>query len=400
MTKRAPYLLLVLLTGLLAMQPASATLRRPNLPTLSTGEATDGTQSELWFSTLDPVAEVSYTLDLGVTLAMVRQTNADAGRATTLQSAGSNIAATFTTASDATRDYAFWIIDVTRDTAWSQFRAAANMSTAVWAVMGSDAIGSAAIVGGRGMVLTIGQGGEANYRNLTNGGLNSLFSPVNELIGVGVNNRPSHSVADDVTGDLESSIAINGSSFDTKAANPDAYFGKVTDAFSTLNVPAFTNPIGQSAWFYDVARSGSSNLALSTVNEFDNLAGDAYWGFIAEAGDTGRYLLSFTTQRFVSQAETAAALTFENSFAHLAGVLSVASAVGHSSEVISLTDGFLRRLVSQRAAAAQVNGPAMKSAQLVTRLQTPVSAVPEPSAWLLMVAGLAGLGLRARRRAR
>ena len=400
MIKRASSLLLVLLTGLLAAQQADATLRRPNLSTLSTGEATDGTQSELWFSVIDPVAEVSYTLDLGVTVAMVRQTNADAGKATTLLSTGSNIAATFTTASDATRDYAFWIIDATRDAAWLQFRAAANMTSAVWAVMGADAIGSAAIVGGRGMLLTIGQGGEANYRNLTNGGLNSLFSPANEFIGVGVNNRPSHSVADDVTGDLESSIAINGSSFDSKAANPDAYFGKVTDAFSTLNVPAITNPVGQSAWFYDVSRSGSSNLALSTVNEFDNLAGDAYWGFIAEAGNTGRYLLSYTTPRFVSQAETAAALTFENSFAHLAGVLSVATAVGHSAEVISLTDGFLRRLVAQRAARAQVDGDALKTIQFVATLQAPVAAVPEPSAWALMAAGLAGLGLRARRRAR
>ena len=397
MTKRSTPLLLLLLAGLLCAQQAQATLRKPALSTLSTGESTDGTKSELWFSVLDPVGEASYTLDLGVTIEMVRATNANNGSASTLTPAGSNISATFTSASDTTRDYAFWIIDGSKDTAWAQFAAATALSNAVWAVMGSDSVGSNA-AGNRRMLLTIGQGGEANYRNLTNGGLSGLFSPVNEFVGVGVNNRPRHAVDSDVTGDLESSIAINGSSYDTKAANPDAYFGKVADGFSTLNIPSITNPIGQSAWFYDIARSGSSNLSLTTIDEFDNLGGDAYWGFIAEAGNTGRYLLSYTTQRFVSIAEAKAALTFENSFAHLAGVLSVANAVGQTSEVIGLADGFLRRLVSQRAARAQVDGGMLQVAQGV-QVQGMTSAVPEPAGWALMGLGLAGLGLWSRRRA-
>jgi len=246
------------------------------------------------------------------------------------------------------------------------------------------------------MLLTIGQGNEAAYRNITNQTLGALYAPASEFAG-GVNNRPRHSVDSDVTGDLESSIAINGSSFDTKAANPEAYFGKVVDAFSTF-VPPVTNAIGQSAWFYDITRSASSGLVLSTIDEFDNLGGDSYWGFIAEAGNTGRYLLSYTTQRFVSIAEAKAALTFENSFAHLAGVLSVANAVGQTSEVIGLADGFLRRLVSQRAARAQVDGGMLQVAQGV-QVQGMTSAVPEPAGWALMGLGLAGLGLWSRRRA-
>lgn len=396
MIKRSTPLLLALLAGLLCAHAAQATLRRPNLTTLSTGASTDGSLSELWFSVLDPVAEVSYTLDLGVTLTQLRTTNTDAGSAAALTTAGTNLSATFTTARDTTRDYAFWIIDSAKDLAWAEFIAAATLGNAAWSVMGADAVGAASGANARRMLLTIGQGNEAAYRSITNQTLGALYAPAGEFAG-GVNNRPRHSVDSDVTGDLESSIAINGSSFDTKAANPDAYFGKVVDAFSTF-VPPVTNAIGQSAWFYDITRSASSGLLLSTIDEFDNLGGDSYWGFIAEAGNTGRYLLSYTTQRFVSIAEAKAALTFENSFAHLAGVLSVANAVGQTSEVIGLADGFLRRLVSRAAARSQVDGGMLQVAQGV-QVPSMTSPVPEPAGWALMGLGLAGIGLWSRRRA-
>jgi hypothetical protein len=378
-----------LLLAALVAWPAHATLRRPNLSTLTPGGATDGTQSELWFSLWDPVNEVSYSLDLGVTVAMMRATNADQGGLANLLPPGVNASATFQKASDATRDYAFWVI-TPQDAAWSQFtHAASNLANAQWMVMGADSVGNNN-AGNLGFMLTIKQGSEESIRATTNAIFNTLRASFHTM-ALQLNLRPGYNDQTNVvSADSEAGAAYNGSSFDTKADNPNTYFAKLGDQFSTYGVNTL-NPMGSSAWFYDMTRSGSDSLAAMTTNEFDNLAGDGYWGFTAESGNTGRYLLSFVLPRFLSNTEVAAGVTFDNSFARLAGVLSLTAPTADPGEVLGMTEGFLRRLAQRKAAQGDGNN-------IVTRQSLPfgnqalaVAVVPEPSSLAMLGLGLATL---------
>jgi hypothetical protein len=387
-----------LLLATLAPWPAQAALRRPNLTTLTPGGLTDGTQSELWFSLWDPVNEVSYTLDLGVTVAMMRATNADQGVLASLLPAGVNASATFQKASDASRDYAFWIIS-TQDTAWSQFsQAASSLATAQWMVMGADSVGNNN-AGNLGYLLTVRQGDEEAIRATTNGGFSTLRSAVHTMVS-SLNLRPGHNDQTTVvSADSEAGVAWNGSSFDTKADNPNSYYAKLGDQLTTFGVRT-TNPVGSSAWFYDMTRSSSDSLAAVGINEFDNLAGDAYWGFTAEDGNTGRYLLSFVMPRFLSTTEITAGVTFDNNFARLAGVLSLAAPTADTGDVLGLTEGFLRRLAQRKTAQGGVDN-------VVTRLSLPngggmlaVAVVPEPSSMAMWSLGLGLAAIAAWRRRR
>ena len=378
-----------LLLATLAHWPAHASLRRPNLTTLTPGGATDGTQSELWFSLWDPVNEVSYTLDLGVTVAMMRATNADQGTLANLLPPGVNASATFQKASDASRDYAFWIIS-NQDTAWSLFsQAASSLATAQWMVMGADSVGNNN-AGNQGFLLTVKQGSEESIRSTTNAAFGTLRAGVNAMV-TSLNGRPGHNnQVTPVSADSEAGAAYNGSSFETKVDNPNTYFPKLGDQFSAFGVNTL-NPVGSSAWFYDMTRSSSDNLAAMATNEFDNLAGDAYWGFTAEDGNTGRYLLSFVMPRFLSGQEITAGVTFDNSFARLAGVLSLSAPRADTGEVLGMTEGFLRRLAQRKTAQGGVDNTVTRQGLPFGGEVLAVAVVPEPASLALWGLGL-GLG--------
>lgn len=379
------------LLAALAPRPAHASLRRPNLSTLTPGGSTDGTQSELWFSVWDPINEVSYTLDLGITVATMLAVNADQGGLTNFSTAGNNASATFQKASDATRDYAFWIITGTRDSAWAQFsQTASSVATSQWMVIGADSVGSNTVPGAQRFLLTVKQGEEEAIRGITNSVFATLRTPIQTMPG-NLNLRPGH-LDPNPTGnaDSEAGIAFNGSSFDTKAANPNTYYPKMGDQLVTFKLNIL-NQVGTSAWFYDLSRNGSDALAAVATNEFDNLAGDAYWGFTAEDGNTGRYLLSFVMPRFLSGQEITAGITFDNSFARLAGVLSLSAPRADTGEVLGMTEGFLRRLAQRKTAQGGVDNTVTRQSLPFGSEVLAVAVVPEPTSLALWGLGL-GLG--------
>lgn len=150
------------------------------------------------------------------------------------------------------------------------------------------------------------------------------------------------------------------------------------------------NQMGQSSWFYGVASSDEFDSTLPVaIDEFDNLAHDAYWGLAAstDPAHPGEYLLSYTLEAVTSPLEQAQGVVFGNSFARLAGTFSLSSPAGQAASTLTLTQGFLRGIALQTKAAA-ADASALRSAAAVS------AAVPEPGAAALWLAGL-GLGAMA-----
>lgn len=154
----------------------------------------------------------------------------------------------------------------------------------------------------------------------------------------------------------------------TKTANPlqyaDAAFSSSGKLLGSTQGPSIFNPVNHSSWFYATTLQSDVGDDVVTIDEFDNLAHDAYWGLGVDG--SGNYILSYTMEAAMTQPLTAA--------------------------------GSLLRLKTDYAASygrtRRIDVPAGE-------IFTPgtVTAVPEPATWGLMGLGLAVLAVRARRRA-
>lgn len=168
----------------------------------------------------------------------------------------------------------------------------------------------------------------------------------------------------------ETDYAANTSSFNVKGE--PAYVG---DAFTSGKLngsttsPNVFNPVNKSSWFYAATSSSDDGDGVVTVDEFDNgVVGnghDAYWGLGVDSN--GNYILSYTMEASLTQAQTAQGqmLRLRTDFAaNYGGTRFIGAPVG---DTLNLGGG------------------------------AAITPVPEPSTWGLMGLGLALLAGRARR---
>lgn len=319
---------------------------------------------ELMFVVHDPMARVSYTLDLGLDLNSF-WINAQ-------QESGTR-----------------WFKPLD-DENWTSFLSQIDTAKLAWAVVGVDVDGGTA-KGQQRLFTTIRQGDEAKVRGLSN---QQFTMPLRDAIStnfIGYVNQSGTHASSPVNYDL------NGSSVNAWSDPGRAYFGKDGSLTPTLNNTTsgsgggfqIVNSVGQSSWFYYLTRSGTSQLATVDVDEFDNLGGDGYWGFTyvdpatdASSPYAGKFLLSYTLEKAGATASTAEGL-----------------------QRISMTDYLaLNRLAPPRyfaassALAAEYAG--YRQGSLVVVAGSMVSAVPEPASWGLMGLGLGLLAAWRRRAAR
>lgn len=328
---------------------------------------------ELFLNVFDSTAKASYALDLGVLMDDF-----------------------FVAAQQDIGYQRFWVVDSAN---WSSFLGQVSPSNLRWSVLALDSTGSLA-TGLQRLFTTAQQGSEGSVANTSNKQLSDGIAPTTAgNFFSAVNALGSHVP--------QSDYSVNGDSLSLESDSGRGYYGEAGGLTPTINGNApfnAGNAVGKSSWFYYLTRSSTGQLSTNKVlvDEFDNLGADGYWGFVkVEDQDSsspfydpdspyaGKYLLSFTMPVYTPVVTTAFrefALSIgrtEYGGGFQVSALGVAVAAAPAEQAAGW--------VTPLGAAGGAEGALPWVTPLQVGAGAPVSAVPEPGAWALLLAG--GLGL-------
>jgi hypothetical protein len=328
---------------------------------IDVGELGDG---ELALVIWDPAREATYTLDLGWNMSEISEDGQD--------DAGFQ---------------RFWKLDRNTDPRLDKLLDLGSaLNSLRWAVVATDVEGFGFIPGDLRLFFTL-------EHTVPTGTLNPNYSTVlgfpnssleaglavysTQLFGT-LNADVSNPDNTHGTGGSDN-FAFNGSSFTTKGQ--PGYWentGQFMSTFTSSSGPAISNTIGNSSWFYTATTSGFESTDPLTLDEFDNLTHDGFWGLALDPADD-TLALSYTIE---GTGLTLAQRAFAQSIGRteLNGGFSTRRLSGVAANPMEAGSGFSSRLLDGGSSVAAV------------------SVVPEPSSWLLMGLGLGAVGWLARRR--
>jgi hypothetical protein len=340
---------------------------------------------ELFLNVYDATAKVSYAMDLGIAMGLSLGSITEPDRSRDMNDF-------LVVAQQEIGHQRFWTV---QSDVWSGFLALASEANLRWSVVAMDAQGGTGANANR-LLTTVRQGQEAQVANMTNTQLSTgIGSTQGGQYLTTVNSLMRHAPQTDYT--------IHGDSYSLSTDNGNGYYGKAGSLTPTFNGNApfdASNPVGASSWFYYLLRSSSSAGARVTVDEFDNIGHDGYWGFTKVQGTDatapgydpsspylGKYLLSYTLPIYDVRT-TAAFRSFAQGIGRTeySGGLQVAALSGAAAAAtLEAAAGWVTPL--------GVAGIARQGLPAPLQLASPV---PEPGTWALLAGGL-GL-LLARRR--
>lgn len=316
-----------------------------------------GTSPELMLVIWDPVKEVSYTKDLG--LSVYKE----------FYEAGTTATNLFVYGQQDT-GYQKLFDPLNTDTNFQTFLSkSTDAANQIWAVIAIASDPSGAFAGSRAMYTTLKHATATDttnpeYTRVTTwpqgdfgnaeGSLESYVRDVSTVCtGSGCDQNFTANLS---TYNAKGDLAYAGAAFSTAAAPSGG---------SATLAPSVFNKVNSSSWFYSITMPTDDGDQAVAVDEFDNLGHDAYWGLGVDSN--GNYILSYTMEASLTQAQTAQGqmLRLRTDFAaNYGGTRFIGAPVG---DTLNLGGG------------------------------AAITPVPEPSTWGLMGLGLALLAGRARR---